>query len=129
MKKILIADDSNTMIKLLSVYLLEYFGEGEIEILKANDGADALFMLHDHDDIELIFLDITMPIVDGHSVGQYLHSREIYIPTVIISATMDKEMVISLGKLGLKYFLPKPISKERFLTVMETIKENSAKVS
>lgn len=120
MKKILITDDSVMISKLLSAHLIEYFGEEDVEILKARDGAEALFVLHDND-VEYIFLDIMMPIVDGYSVAKYIHDRKLKVKTVIISANLGKEMVTSLGKIGFKHFLPKPISNERLIAILDKI--------
>ncbi len=124
MKKILIADDSATISKLLMVYLHEYFGKDEVKILKAKDGAEALFALRD-DDIELLFLDIMMPIVDGYSVAQYIYSRKLKIDTIVISANLDKEMITSLGKIGFKNFLPKPIRNDRFIAILDKLYEDT----
>ena len=124
MKNILIADDSVTIIKLLTVYLNEYFGKDEIKIFKAKDGAEALFTLHDNADIEFIFLDIMMPVVDGYSVAKYIHSRELKMDTIVISSNLDKEMITSLAKMGFKNFLPKPIRNDRLIAVLEKLEEN-----
>ena len=121
MKKILITDDSNMISKLLSVYLIEYFGDEHVEIIKAKDGAEALFALHDNNDIEFIFLDMMMPIVDGYSVAKYIHNRELKIHTIIISASLGKEMITSLGKMGFKNFLPKPIHNDRLVPILDKI--------
>ena len=127
MKKVLIADDSATISKLLMVFLHEYFGKDEVEIIKAKDGAEALFALRDHDDIELLFLDIVMPIVDGNSVAQYIYSRELKLHTIIISANLDKGLITSLGKMGFKNFLPKPIRNDRFIAVLDKLYEEIPK--
>jgi two-component system, chemotaxis family, chemotaxis protein CheY len=128
-KKILIADDSNTLKKLLSVYLLDYYGEDNIDIIKAEDGAEALFAIRDNKDLELIFLDMMMPIVDGYSVAEYLFTRKLEIETVIISANLDKTMVSSLAKIGFKQFLPKPIHNDRLVTILDALKKDSDEAS
>jgi len=120
MKKILIVDDSKTMTKVLSCMLLDYFPQDSIEIIKAEDGADALFALKEND-IDLLFLDMMMPVVDGHGVAQYINSRELDVKTVIISSTLDKDVVTSLAKLGFKNFLPKPIHISTLEGILEKI--------
>ena len=120
MKKILIVDDSATIITLLSYMLIDYFGEGEIEIIKARDGADALFALKDND-IELVFLDIMMPVIDGVSVAKYIEDRKLELQTIIITANLGKQIILTLGKLGFKNFLPKPIHKDRLETILKKI--------
>ena len=120
MKKILIAEDSRTMSKVLSCMLLDYFPKGSIEIIKVEDGADALFALKD-EEIDLVFLDIMMPVVDGHSVAQYISSRKLDVQTIIISSSLDKEVVTSLGKIGFKNFLPKPIHINTLESILKKI--------
>ena len=120
MKKILIVDDSTTIITLLSYMLIDYFGKGEIEIIQAKDGAEALFALEDSD-IELVFLDIMMPVIDGTSVAKYIENRKLDLQTIIITANLDKEIITSLGKIGFKNFLPKPIHTDRLETILQKI--------
>jgi len=120
MKKILIVDDSTTIITLLSYMLIDYFGKDSVEIIQAKDGADALFALQDNE-IELVFLDIMMPVIDGNSVAKYIHSRELDLETIIITANLDKEVITSLGKIGFKNFLPKPIHTDRLETLLKKI--------
>ncbi|QSZ40794.1 response regulator [Sulfurimonas aquatica] len=119
MKKVLIADDSKTFVKLLSSLLDEYLNE-EFEIVSAKDGVDALFELRDGE-IDILFLDIIMPIVDGHGVAKYIADRGLDLDVVIVTSTMDKENIKGLGKLGIKYFLAKPVKYEKIEAVLNKI--------
>ena len=119
MKKALIADDSITIHKLLTIFLSDY-SEEEFKILKAQDGAAALFKL-EKDDIDIIFLDLNMPIVDGYSVVDFIIDRKLKAEIIIISSTIDKNTVVKLGKLGVKHFLPKPIVADRLETLLKKI--------
>lgn len=120
MKKILIVDDSKTMIKVLSSMLFQYFPKDSVEIIHAEDGAEALFMLKENE-VDLILLDMMMPVVDGHGVAEYISSRDLDVHTIIISSQLDKEVVTSLGKLGFKNFLPKPIHMETLETILKKL--------
>jgi CheY-like chemotaxis protein len=117
MKKVLITDDSITAIRLLSFHLKEYKG-ARFDILVAKDGAEALFMLRDND-VDLLFLDLMMPIVDGYSVASFIHDRKLKVTTVIIASSLDKNAILKLGKLGIKHFLPKPIEKDRMKIILD----------
>jgi len=117
MKKVLITDDSITAIRLLTFHLKEYKG-ASFDILVAKDGADALFMLRDNE-VDLLFLDLMMPIVDGYSVASFIHDRKLKVKIVVIASSLDKNAILKLGKLGIKHFLPKPIEKERMKTILD----------
>jgi len=117
MKKVLITDDSITAIRLLTFHLKEYKG-ASFDILVAKDGADALFMLRDNE-VDLLLLDLMMPIVDGYSVASFIHDRKLKVKIVVIASSLDKNAILKLGKLGIKHFLPKPIEKERMKTILD----------
>ena len=119
MKKVLIADDSVTVIKMLSCHLSDYDAE-RFEILKAKDGADALFALKEND-VDVVFLDIMMPIVDGYGVVDFIKDRKLNVEIVIITANLDRDTIMTLGKLGVKHFLPKPIKHERMKNILDKL--------
>ena len=66
--KILIADDE-PHIRLLLGRTLEDFEDDGVEILTANDGAEALEMIMTEKP-NLVFLDVMMPKMDGYEVCQ-----------------------------------------------------------
>lgn len=119
MKKALIADDSVTIQKLMTCFLSDY-KEEEFTIFKAKDGAAALFKL-EKDAMDIIFLDLNMPIVDGYSVVEFINDRKLKAKIIIITSTLDKSTVLKLGKLGVKNFLPKPITSDKMETLLKKI--------
>ncbi|MEA3228695.1 MAG: response regulator [Campylobacterota bacterium] len=119
MKKVLITDDSITAIRLLTFHLNEY-KNSKFDILEAKDGAEALFMLRDND-VDIVFLDLMMPIVDGYSVASFIYDRKLKVEIVVIASSLDKNAIVTLGKLGVKNFLPKPIDKERMKTILDKL--------
>ena len=68
--KILIAGDSKMNQQILS----EILG-GRYEYLYADDGVQALDLLHEHFDIDLLLLDINMPHLDGFGVLEVMKQR------------------------------------------------------
>lgn len=119
MKKALIADDSVTIHKLMTCFLSDYEKE-EFKIFKSKDGASAIIKL-DKDDMDIVFLDLSMPIVDGYSVVEFINDRKLKAQIVIITSTLDKDTVVKLGKLGVKHFLPKPITSDKIETLLKKI--------
>ena len=95
MPDILIADDEKEIVRLLKIYL-ETDG---VTVLEANDGAQALEIIENHD-IDLALVDIMMPKIDGYTVIKRVRQREKYIPVMVISAKItlsDRVLGIDLG--------------------------------
>lgn len=95
MPNILIADDEKEIVKLLRIYL-ESDG---VNVLEANDGAQALDIL-EKNDIDLALVDIMMPKIDGYQVIKAIRARKKYMPVMVISAKVtlsDRVLGIDLG--------------------------------
>ena len=74
----------------------------------AKDGQEALDILRNQH-IDILFLDLTMPIIDGLGVLQALKDEEINLPVFVISADVQPEMQNRVLALGAKAFLRKPM--------------------
>ena len=115
----LIAEDDEINFKLIKSYLASY----DIKLIKAVNGIEAVEICRFQKDIDLIFMDIKMPSMDG-----YIASRRIreFRPDVIIIAQSayydDKEAAL---KNGCNDFISKPFTREQFIS---KIKENLDKV-
>ncbi|MFN8634132.1 MAG: response regulator [Chloroflexota bacterium] len=78
-------------------------------VLRAEDGQVALDMLA-NDDVDLVLLDIMMPVLDGYAVLERRRAdhRLLGIPFIVISATGDDASVIRCIEMGAEDYLPKP---------------------
>ena len=96
-QKILIVDDSEMNREMLKAIL----GEG-YKYTEAEDGAQALRMLRQDMNIDLMLLDINMPKVDGFTVLEYMNQFRWIdeIPVVMISAADDHESIERCYGLG-----------------------------
>ena len=85
-QKILIVDDSELNREMLKAILGE-----EYDYAEAEDGAQAILMLQQDMNIDLLLLDINMPKIDGFGVLERLNQfRWIEeLPVIMISATED----------------------------------------
>jgi len=95
MKKILIIEDEQTLLKALESKL----SKEKYEILKAIDGKEGAEMaLKEHPD--LILLDIIMPVVDGMKVLEKLRKDEWgkKVPVIMILTNLDEEKTIEQAK-------------------------------
>ncbi|MFW5758549.1 MAG: response regulator [Bacteroidota bacterium] len=116
--KILLVDDKNEFRTLLKVML-----EKEFEIRDAFNGANALEVLNQGFDPDLIVTDLIMPDVDGKSFVTQLKSSGLYkdIPVIVLSS-IDKSMEkIELLKLGADDYLIKPFNPSELLVRIENV--------
>jgi DNA-binding LytR/AlgR family response regulator len=103
----LIIDDEPLAIKVIENYLKEFEGVQIVETF--NNALDALNFLKD-EKVDLIFLDINMPLLDGLSFIQVLEDK----PLIIITSA-HKEFAIETYELDVLDYLVKPISFPRFV--------------
>jgi putative two-component system response regulator len=106
--RILVVDDEPRNVKLFEAYLkpLNY------QIFTANNGEEALSIVKKVD-LDLILLDIMMPIMDGYELCHYLKGSETtrLIPIVMVTALDDMESKIKAIEVGADDFLTKPPNK------------------
>lgn len=102
---VLICDDSNLARKQVLRSLPESLS---INVKLATNGAEALEILRAKE-TDVLFLDLTMPVIDGLGVLQALHDENINLPVFVISADVQPEMQSRVLGLGAKEFLRKPV--------------------
>lgn len=113
--KILIVDDDKEIVELLSIYSKN---EG-YTVIQAYDGDEALKKMVDHPDINLIILDIMMPVKDGLTVVKELRGREMTVPILLLSAKSTDMDKISGLTTGADDYVTKPFNP---LEVMARVK-------
>jgi len=103
--KILVVDDSASDTLIIKSMLSEY------EVLTACDGVEAMRMLEEHDDINLLILDLNMPNMDGFQVLEALKEDERYrrLRTIILTNYEELDKEIKGLKLGAIDYIRKPI--------------------
>ena len=102
---VLICDDSSLARKMVRKSLPEPFTE---QVYTAENGQQALQLLEQHP-ICLLFLDLTMPLMDGVEVLQTIKERSLEVFVIVISGDIQPQMqerVLSLGALD---FIKKPV--------------------
>lgn len=121
--KIIIADDHPLFRGALKQALARPLGEDEIPptILEAGDFRDAVNLVSQNTDADLILLDLSMPGTSGFSGLVSLRSQYAGIPVVIVSATDDPGSIRRAMELGASGFIPKS-------SAMDIIREAVASV-
>ena len=106
--KILFVDDDPSVLSMGELFIRSL---GYQEIL-ANSGLQAIEVLKgDNHNIQMIFLDLMMPIKSGYDVLEFMLQHSIKIPTVIQTGLLSQNDLDSALRLGACECLTKPYSK------------------
>lgn len=111
-KVILVAEDIESNFKLIS-----YFLEGSnAEVLHANNGKEAVEKCLSMGHIDLILMDIKMPVMDGYTAVKLIREKNTEIPIIAQTAYADdRERAIECGCSG---FLSKPFNKKALFEIL-----------
>ena len=118
-QKILIVDDSEMNRALLADMLSE-----DYEIIEAENGMEAIAVLHEHElEISLMLLDIVMPEMDGFEVLSMMNEKGWIksIPVVMISAETGGAYIDRAYDLGAVDYISRPFDER---TVMHRVTSN-----
>lgn len=105
MAKILVADDEQRIRMLLGDFLSN---AGHV-VLEAADGGEALSKLEQQPDIDLVILDVMMPVHDGWMVCREIRARS-ELPIIMLTARGEEGDQLRGFGLGADDYVPKPFS-------------------
>lgn len=117
---VLIVED-NAVNRLVITGLLRKLG---ISSLVAHDGAEALAILQDHPEVELVLMDCEMPVMDGFEATRKIRIRErdqylAHLPIIALTAHALPEHRQKCIDCGMDDYLTKPISIEALVTILQ----------
>ncbi len=105
MKKIIVADDEELILKLVSDFLRN---EG-YQPLTATDGEQALHLFEENPDTALLILDIMMPEVDGWEVCRRIREKS-NVPIIMLTARSQEFDELMGFEAGADDYVTKPCS-------------------
>jgi DNA-binding NtrC family response regulator len=116
-RKILIADDDRGVREILKHVLSDNYSVHDVSC-----GEDAVKELTSGE-YEILFLDLSMPGMDGLDVLNAVKQNNIEIDAVIISASNDLEKAVQAMKLGAYDYIAKPIDIEKIKLIARNISD------
>lgn len=121
--KIMVVDDEADLEILIKQKFRRQIREKVYEFSFAANGAEALRLLQEQPDIDMILSDINMPEMDGLTLLTKLAKQNPLLKSVIVSAYSDMDNIRVAMNRGAFDFLCKPINFEDLeLTVEKTLK-------
>ncbi len=113
--KILIVEDDLFSYKLLK----EYFTDTHFVIIHAENGKIAVELVKDTPDIDLVLMDIKMPIMDGYEAAQQIKQIRPELPIIAQSAFAFKNEIQNILTSGCNDYISKPINKIELWTLLD----------
>ena len=107
--KILIADDSKTIRKIMRIQLEEM---GHEVVAEANNGHEAIEMYFEHSP-DLITMDMHMPDMNGLEAVTKIKKIDKKVKIIMITAHGQKDLVMGSIKQGVSDYVLKPITTEK----------------
>lgn len=122
--KIIVADDYKSN-RILVLEILRSLGHDCIE---AENGQQALEALEKNDDIDLLLMDIEMPIMSGFEAMKHIREKLIYpknnIPIIALTAHNPGMFIEECSESGFNQMLVKPYSISRIAELLEIYKKS-----
>ena len=115
-KTILLVDDDARS----SFALSNRLEESSIKVLRAFDGQDALQALNDHPQVDLVLMDIMMPVMDGYQTMQEIRKQDRFrkLPIIALTAKAMKEDKDKCLKAGANDYLSKPVDTSKLISLL-----------
>jgi len=117
--KILIVDD-HPLIREALRHVLGVL-DGALELVEAQNCAEALAAAATHDDLDLVLLDLALPDVDGFEALARLRGQHPGMPVVVLSAFEQPELVKRALDAGAMGFIPKTSSNQLLLDALRQV--------
>jgi adenylate cyclase len=120
--KILGVDDEADFEALIRQRFRRQVRDGEFTFLFAHHGEEALALLATEPDIELMLLDINMPVMDGLTLLNELRERQSPVRTIMVSAYGDMTNLRTAMNRGAFDFVTKPVDfNDLEVTIRKTL--------
>ena len=114
--KILHLDDHQLFNEGLNAVFSQY--STEFDVMSATNPEQALGIIKENEDIDLILVDLIMPGLNGLNFIESLSGRNLFIPFVILSASEDIWDIRDAMKSGAAGFIPKTYSFQKIIEII-----------
>lgn len=103
-------------------YLKSIFKKTEARIIRAKNGQEAVDIITDHGgEIDLVLMDLNMPVMDGYEALRIIKSRHPQIPVIAQTAYTLSEDRNKCMKAGFNAYISKPINR---IALLRLVNEN-----
>ena len=114
---ILVAEDEEYNM----MYISELFSTTNFKIMEADNGKKAVELAQNHPEIQLVLMDIKMPVMDGNEAMKEIKKLRPSLPIIALSAfamESDKERALAHG---FDAYLTKPLNRKLLFQLIEKL--------
>ena len=119
--KVLVVDDEQDIRTLLNIYLKKL----GYEVVEAADGVEAVEAARANSDIDLIVMDIMMPVMNGYNATKRIRSMDREdakeIPIIAMTANAFEEDKRDAIEAGMNGHVAKPIQVDKLLSMLAEV--------
>lgn len=116
--KFLFVEDEEELLQIICDALTKL----EINYVTAKNGKEALEVIAENSDIDVIVTDINMPYMNGLEMIKRLKNDGNNLPIIIMSAHTEDEYIQKAKTLGINEYLLKPFDFIKFIDIMVDMK-------
>ena len=101
---------------------LEILGKSKIKVSVKNNGHEAIdFLQYVQEHIDIIFMDINMPVMDGYTATKIIRedSRFDHTAIIFLSALVSEHEIEKMLESGMNGYLSKPVQIEQLYTALK----------
>ncbi|NHQ61100.1 PAS domain S-box protein [Chlorobium sp. BLA1] len=95
--------------------------EENLTILDAWNGRDAVEMIRQHPEIDLVLMDIKMPMMNGFEATREIKKLRADLPVIAQTAFTSKEERLKALDAGCDSFMSKPINKQKLIELIRLL--------
>ena len=115
MTRILTVDDSRAVRTIIAKTL-----KADFEILEAEDGEKGLEVLS-NESLDLVLLDVTMPVMDGPEMLKRLRERGDQTPVILLTAESKTSLIGAMMQVGISDYILKPFKPDELLAKIQKV--------
>jgi CheY-like chemotaxis protein len=106
----------------------EFLKRWKVNIREAKNGKIAQQVLLDHNDVDLLLLDLQMPEMNGYELMEWINTTELDLPVIAFTAEiMANEEKNDLFNRGFDDLVPKPFAPEELHNKMKACLQKKRK--
>lgn len=124
MRKILVAEDDKEINRLIR----DYLSDNGYNTISAENGLDAVRIIRDEADIDLVLLDLMLPFQSGDMVLQKVRGFS-DVPIIIVSAKSMVQSKIDAIRMGADDYITKPFDLDELFVRIEAVLRRSQQKS
>ena len=113
--KLLLADDERPFVETM----MKRLKKRDVDVVPAYDGREALACLEEDSSIEVVVLDIKMPVMDGMTALKEIKGKHPLVEDIMLTGHATVESGVDGMKMGAFDYLMKPCDMEQLVAKVE----------